>query len=107
MTASRLYSLCNEEKAMFNKSKLAFISAVAAVSMVSPALAQAFNPGDGTGNALPLVYGPGGTRSRPPVALHGTRLQFRQSGLYDFAAAPRSRSTGDPSGYDPSIATQR
>jgi hypothetical protein len=41
---------------MINMSKLALIGAVAAVSIASPALAQSFNPRDGTGNVMPLQY---------------------------------------------------
>jgi hypothetical protein len=41
---------------MINMSKLALIAALAAVSVASPALAQSFNPRDGTGNVMPLQY---------------------------------------------------
>jgi hypothetical protein len=41
---------------MIEMSKLALIAALAAVSVASPALAQSFNPRDGTGNVMPLQY---------------------------------------------------
>ena len=47
---------------MTQTSKLALIAALAAMSIASPALAQSFNPRDGTGNELPLQYG---CRRRP------------------------------------------
>jgi len=43
---------------MINKAKLALIAAVTAVGFAAPALAQAFNEDDGTGNVLPFSYGP-------------------------------------------------
>ncbi len=43
---------------MINTSKLALIAVLAAMSVASPAFAQSFNKGDGTGNELPFAYGP-------------------------------------------------
>ena len=46
---------------MIKMSKLALAAALVAVSVASPALAQSFNPRDGTGNVMPLQYqGDGG-----------------------------------------------
>jgi hypothetical protein len=47
---------------MINKSKLALIAALAAISFASPAFAQSYNKGDGTANELPFAYGPGGSK---------------------------------------------
>lgn len=48
---------------MTNISKLALAAALVAVSVASPALAQSFNPRDGTGNVMPLQYQNDGGRS--------------------------------------------
>jgi len=48
---------------MIKMSKLAIVAALVAVSVASPALAQSFNPRDGTGNSLPLQYQTDGGRS--------------------------------------------
>ena len=46
---------------MIKMSKLALAAALVAVTVASPALAQSFNPRDGTGNVMPLQYqGDGG-----------------------------------------------
>jgi hypothetical protein len=70
---------------MINKSKLALIAAIAAVSIASPALAQSFNPRDGTANVLPFSYGPGGTR----VAVGSAAPRLYRSGEHAFAMVPR------------------
>ena len=63
---------------MTNKSKLALIAVVAAtLGIASPAFAQSYNPGDGTGNALPFAYGPGGTKQRSVVVAAGDRAACR------------------------------
>ena len=41
---------------MINKSKFALITVLAAMSVASPALAQAFSKGYGTGNATPYSF---------------------------------------------------
>jgi hypothetical protein len=41
---------------MTKMSKLALAAALIAASIASPALAQSFNPRDGTGNVMPLQY---------------------------------------------------
>jgi hypothetical protein len=46
---------------MINKSKLALITVLAAMSVASPALAQAFSKGYGTGNVTPYSFEPSGT----------------------------------------------
>jgi hypothetical protein len=94
---------------MINKSKLAVIAAVLAVSVASPAFAQSFNKGDGTANELPFAYGPGGIKPAWTVAPQNDQIVVRQtgsdkiavrrhgretfaavrgSGLYDYAAVP-------------------
>ena len=94
---------------MINKTKIALIAALA-VGMASPAFAQSFNKGDGTGNVLTFSYGQNGTKpawtvapesqqiaARPinseRVAVHqnGRHVAvIRGSGLYDYAAVPFS-----------------
>lgn len=94
---------------MTNTSKLALIAVLAVISAASPALAQSFNKGDGTGNAMPFAYGPGGTKPAWTVAPENEQIAGRQSnagkvavrqtghntfaavpgrGLYDYAAVP-------------------
>jgi hypothetical protein len=94
---------------MINTSKLALVAVLAAMSVASPALAQSFNKGDGTGNNLSFAYGPGGTKPTWTVAPENQQIAARQSnagkvavrqtgrnsfaavpgrGLYDYAAVP-------------------
>jgi hypothetical protein len=90
--------LCNGRISMINKSKLALIAALLAMSVASPTLAQSFDKSDGTGNSLPFAYGPGGTHptwtfapqnkqiaARPNNA---GRVAVRQTGRNTFAAVP-------------------
>ena len=84
---------------MINTSKLALIAVLAAMSAASPAFAQSFSKGDGTGNNLPFAYGPGGTKPAWTVAPQNEQIAVRQSnagkvavrqtGRNAFAAAPR------------------
>jgi hypothetical protein len=76
---------------MIKMSKFAIIAAIAAVSIASPALAQSFNPRDGTGNMLPFSYGPGGARNYmgSPAGAPAAVAQRDQSGLHSFAMVPR------------------
>jgi hypothetical protein len=84
---------------MINKSKLVLIAALAAVSIASPASAQSFNKGDGTGNALAFAYGPGGSKPTWTVAPQNEQIAVsrasanevaaRQTGRTSFAAAGR------------------
>ena len=94
---------------MINTSKLALIAVLAAMSVASPAFAQSFNKGDGTGNNLSFAYGPNGTKPAWTVAPQSEQVAVRQSnagkvavrqtgrnrfavtgtsGLYDYAAIP-------------------
>ena len=94
---------------MINTSKLALIAVLAAMSAASPALAQSFNKGDGTGNNLAFAYGPNGTKPTWTVMPQNEQTAVRQSnagkvavrqtghnrfavtgtsGLYDYAAVP-------------------
>jgi hypothetical protein len=94
---------------MINTSKFALIAVLAAMSVASPAFAQSFNKGDGTGNNLSFAYGPGGTKPTWTVAPQNEQIAARQSnagkvaarqtgharfavtgtnGLYDYAAVP-------------------
>ncbi len=111
---------------MITLSKLAIAGAVAAFAIASPAFGQSFDPTAGTGNVLPYAYnGSGATGTSPTpgrVARAASGLNayamIRHEGhgvvqpraLYDYGFdAPgyaRDYSSG-PSGYDPSIETQR
>ena len=101
---------------MMTKSKLALIAAIAVMTVASPALAQSYNPADGTGNVLPFAFGPGATKQRWTVVApqndQNDRVATRQSGLHAFAMAPRGGQSDNgynpaTSGYDPGIETQR
>jgi hypothetical protein len=65
---------------MINKSKFIMIAAVMTIAVASPAFAQSFSPGDGTGNVLPLEYGPDGTKLNPWAL-----MDARRNHLYDYA----------------------
>jgi len=106
---------------MINTPKLALIAVLAAMSVASPAFAQSFNKGDGTGNELPFAYGPNGTKPAWTVAPQNEQVAARQSnagkvavrqtgharfasvgtsGLYDYVAVP---SQADPSANSPAL----
>lgn len=73
---------------MISKPKIILSAVIMALSSASPVLAQSLNPGDGTGNTLPMYYGP--DRSKhfgvPPNAA-------AQQPLYNYAPlAPNPRS---------------
>jgi hypothetical protein len=83
---------------MINTSKLALIAVLAAMSVASPAFAQSFNKGDGTGNNLSFAYGPNGTKPAWTVAPQNEQIAagqgnagkvaVRQTGHNTFAAVP-------------------
>jgi hypothetical protein len=84
-----------QETIMIRISKLALIAALAAVTVASPALAQSFNPRDGTGNSMPLQYQADGGRSawtgtQPEVQVAqrkgGSMQVARRSGSVQVAA---------------------
>ena len=100
---------------MVNTSKLTLIAVLAAMSVASPAFAQSFNKGDGTGNNLPFAYGSNGTKPAWTVAPENERVAARPSnagkvavrqtgrnsfaavpgrGLYDYAAVPFASGSG-------------
>src|ERR1700693_1860457 len=64
---------------MINTSKLALIAVLAAMSVASPAFAQSFNKGDGTGNELTFAYGPNGAKPAWTVAPQNEQIAVRQS----------------------------
>jgi hypothetical protein len=84
---------------MMKKTTLALIASLAATGVAAPAFAQSYNPGDGTGNELPLAFGPGGLKQRsvtvPPAGLAVEPQQFAGPGeyrhLYAFAPSPVGR----------------
>ena len=82
---------------MINKSKLALIAVLAVMSAASPAFAQSFTKGDGTGNNLPFAYGPEGTKpawtaapqnQQIAVQPNAGKVAVRQNGRNAFAAVP-------------------
>jgi hypothetical protein len=79
---------------MMKKTTLALITALVATSIASPVFAQSYNPGDGTGNALPFAFGPGGIKQRsvavPPAGLTvgSEQLAARNSGRHLYAFVP-------------------
>jgi hypothetical protein len=90
---------------MMKKTTLALI-ALAATGIASPAFAQSYDPGDGTGNALQFAYGAGAIKQRsvavPPagLAVAPQQLAARDNGrhLYAFvpSAGPAASSSNDP-----------
>jgi hypothetical protein len=78
--------LCKRRITMTNKSKLALIAVLAAMSVASPALAQSFNKGDGTGNNMPFAYGPGGTKPAWTVPQENEQTAARPSNAGKVAA---------------------
>lgn len=80
---------------MINKSKLLVIATVAAMSMASPALAQSFNPRDGSGNVMPFSYGEGGAKAPWTAAPQNNQIPAPQigRGLYNYAG-PQSKLSG-------------
>jgi hypothetical protein len=71
---------------MIRISKLALIAALTAVSVASPALAQSFNPEDGTGNVLPLQYQADGGRNNWTVTQPGVQIAVRNGDAMQVAA---------------------
>jgi hypothetical protein len=64
--------ITRREFSMINKSKLALIAALVAMSAASPAHAQAFSKGYGTGNVTPYAFEPSAT-SAPQNGRTATR----------------------------------
>lgn len=79
--------------------KLAVAAALATLTVASPAFAQSFNKGDGTGNELSFAYGPGG--SKP-----GWTVVAPQSEAVAAAPSVRGRIAGRR-GADTRIAAAR
>jgi hypothetical protein len=77
-----------------NKTKLAVIAAIAAVSFASPALAQAWDARAGGANVLQFRYGPGGTRQFSP-GVDTSQLAVPQigQGLYNYVAPQAKQPT--------------
>jgi hypothetical protein len=78
---------------MTNTSKLALIAVLAAMSVASPAFAQSFNKGDGTGNNLAFAYGPNGTKPAWTVAPENEQIAARQSNAGKVAVRQTGRNT--------------
>jgi len=73
---------------MINKSKLALIATLVAMSVASPAFAQSFSKGDGTANNLPFAYGPNAPSPLGPSPLPSRR--GKTGGLHDFGECRHS-----------------
>jgi opacity protein-like surface antigen len=78
---------------MMKKSAILIVAAALTMATASQALAQSFNPRDGTGNVLPLQYGADGSRTPYPGAFHNAPLAIPQAGqgLYDYVAPQGAR----------------
>lgn len=76
---------------MTNKTSiLALAAALTTVSIVaSPALAQSFNPRDGTANVMPFAYGANGARQSSPVP-ENSQIAVGRSGLNAYATVPHT-----------------
>jgi hypothetical protein len=84
-------------------SKLALIAAIAVAGIASPALAQSFDPDNGTGNVVSFGYGPMGAPN-DTVAVRQTnhgKIARRQNGLRAFARVPGGAAGGDSN--DPAL----
>jgi hypothetical protein len=78
---------------MLKISKLTLVAAVAAVIVASPALAQSFNPRDGTGNELPLQYQADGGRNAWTAPQSNVQVAAHKSGSSSqIAARPSGNS---------------
>ena len=78
---------------MINKSQLALIATLAAISFASPAFAQALNKGDGTGSVSTFAYGPGGSKPTyepGPARLSPCSSADRFPRLADYFPAPHT-----------------
>jgi hypothetical protein len=79
---------------MTKKSILALVAALTTASIVAaPALAQSFNPRDGTGNMMPFAYGANGARQMTPVP-ENSQVAGR-SGLNAYATVPHTHVKRD------------
>ena len=85
------------------RSKLALVAVAAVFGFASPAFAQAFNPEDGSGTALPTYYGPDGALHTGPVAPQSNQVAGRQSGLNAYAQTPSPSGTRPSNRYNPSL----
>jgi hypothetical protein len=89
--------------AMIVRSELALVVVVAVFGFASSASAQAFNPDDGSGTALPTYYGPHGGLHTGTAAPQNEQVAGHQSGLNAFAQAPSPSGTGSIHRYNPSL----
>jgi len=75
---------------MIKMSKFALAAALVAATVASPALAQSFNPRDGTGNVMPLQYQADGGRTawtaEPGKQQANTQVAVRKSNAAQVAA---------------------
>ena len=75
---------------MLTKSTLIAAVAVATISIASPAFAQSFSRGWGTGNSMPTYYDrDGALHSGAAPQESNTRIAVKRSGLNAFAQARR------------------
>lgn len=86
---------------MTTKSKLVLLSMIAMIGTASPAFAQSFTAGRGTGNVLPFGF--------QPVTSQSGQIADRGNSLHTYAMAPRGgsdvRSGRSASGYNQLLMT--
>ena len=75
---------------MLKISKLTLAAALAAMTVAAPALAQSFNPRDGTGNVLPLQYEADGGRSGWTATQPNVQVAARKNANAEQVAARKS-----------------
>jgi hypothetical protein len=78
---------------MLKISKLTLIAAVAAITVAAPALAQSFNPRDGTGNVMPLQYQADGGRNAWTAPQADVQVAARKNGGSEQIAVRKNGNT--------------
>jgi hypothetical protein len=75
-------------------SRLAMIAAIAAAGIVSPALAQSFDPEAGSGNVMGFSYAPTPAQNDEFAVRQSSHAKtaVRQNGLHAFASVPGASS---------------
>ena len=81
---------------MINISKLAFVAAVVAVSIASPALAQSVNPQFGFDVVSSVSFASTDLHNVGVGQARKSKAANRQRGLHAFASGPRVRLNLDP-----------
>ena len=98
---------------MLNKSKLIAVVTVAMIGLASPAFAQSFSKGWGTGNSLSDFYDGQGGLHMGAASQQNQQIAVERNGLNAFASVPLGASGqdnpsltgGGSSGYNESLRT--